>query len=245
MKILISYSKKDEKYAEWLTKIIVNYFDDNPFKVWMDKQDLPFGSRIRQSLKTAIYDSDQVIVIMSPASVNSEWVKFEIETTNELENKINRTVLLPLLIKLAPIPESISDRLFIDCRSSRVQEINIKKLMQQLNSTNLPFQSKDDFIFYRDFAKVRADVIKSEGQITINSPIIGTFYQSAEPNRPSFVKVGDKINRGQVVCIIEAMKLFNEIESEYAGIVLEVLVEDSSPVEYDQPMFVIQQVDII
>src|ERR1700751_898244 len=110
-KILISYSKHDKRYAEWLSKMIVNYFDDNSFSVWLDQHDLPFGSHIRRYLETVIYDSDYVIVIVSPSSVDSEWVQFEIETTLKLENKTNRTVLLPLLIKLTTLPESISDKL--------------------------------------------------------------------------------------------------------------------------------------
>jgi acetyl-CoA carboxylase biotin carboxyl carrier protein len=76
--------------------------------------------------------------------------------------------------------------------------------------------------------------------ITIKSPMIGTFYRSASPDKPSFVSVGDEIAPGKVVCIIEAMKLFNEIESEIQGKIVKVLVEDASPVEYDQPLFLVE-----
>jgi len=76
--------------------------------------------------------------------------------------------------------------------------------------------------------------------ITVKSPMIGTFYRSSSPDKPSFINVGDKINVGDVVCIIEAMKLFNEIESEVSGKVVKVLVDDSSPVEYDQPLFLVE-----
>lgn len=75
--------------------------------------------------------------------------------------------------------------------------------------------------------------------ITIKSPMIGTFYRSANPENPSFVNVGDKVSEGQTVCIIEAMKLFNEIESEVSGKIVEVLVENATPVEYDQPLFLV------
>lgn len=75
--------------------------------------------------------------------------------------------------------------------------------------------------------------------ITIKSPMIGTFYRSANPESPSFVNVGDEIKTGSVICIIEAMKLFNEIESEVSGKIVKVLVDDASPVEYDQPLFLI------
>ena len=75
--------------------------------------------------------------------------------------------------------------------------------------------------------------------ITIKSPMIGTFYRSSSPDKPSFVNVGDEIKPGKVICIIEAMKLFNEIESEVSGKIVKVLVDNSTPVEYDQPLFLV------
>ncbi|MEM0517482.1 MULTISPECIES: acetyl-CoA carboxylase biotin carboxyl carrier protein [Aequorivita] len=75
--------------------------------------------------------------------------------------------------------------------------------------------------------------------ITIKSPIIGTFYRKPAPDKPVFVEVGDTINVGDVLCVIEAMKLFNEIESEVSGKIVKVLVDDSSPVEFDQPLFLV------
>ena len=75
--------------------------------------------------------------------------------------------------------------------------------------------------------------------ITVKSPMIGTFYRSASPEMDAFVKVGDVMKPGDVVCIIEAMKLFNEIESEVSGKIVKVLVDDQTPVEYDQPLFLV------
>lgn len=75
--------------------------------------------------------------------------------------------------------------------------------------------------------------------ITVKSPIIGTFYRKPSPDKPVFVEVGDTIKEGDVLCIIEAMKLFNEIESEISGKVVKILVDDSSPVEFDQPLFLV------
>ncbi|MEZ4884688.1 MAG: acetyl-CoA carboxylase biotin carboxyl carrier protein [Chitinophagales bacterium] len=72
---------------------------------------------------------------------------------------------------------------------------------------------------------------------TIKSPMIGTFYRSSSPDKPPFIKIGDTISKGDVLCIVEAMKLFNEIESEINGKVVEILLDDSSPVEYDQDLF--------
>jgi len=86
-------------------------------------------------------------------------------------------------------------------------------------------------------APVVADTAK---YVTVKSPMIGTFYRSASPEKPFFVNVGDEISEGSVLCIIEAMKLFNEIESEVSGRIVKVLVDNSSPVEYDQPLFLVE-----
>lgn len=75
--------------------------------------------------------------------------------------------------------------------------------------------------------------------ITIKSPIIGTFYRKPGPDKPSFVEVGADIAKGDVLCVIEAMKLFNDIESEVSGKIVKILVDDSSPVEFDQPLFLV------
>lgn len=83
------------------------------------------------------------------------------------------------------------------------------------------------------------DETTNSNYITIKSPMIGTFYRKPSPDKDVFVNVGDSIQNGDVVCIIEAMKLFNEIESEVSGKIVKVLVDDSTPVEYDQPLFLV------
>lgn len=86
-----------------------------------------------------------------------------------------------------------------------------------------------------------APVVESHGNlVTIKSPMIGTFYRSPNPDSPYFVNVGDEVKPGKVVCIIEAMKLFNEIESEVSGRIVKILVDNASPVEYDQPLFLVE-----
>jgi acetyl-CoA carboxylase biotin carboxyl carrier protein len=79
----------------------------------------------------------------------------------------------------------------------------------------------------------------SSKYITIKSPMIGTFYRKPSPDKPLFVEVGSSIGKGDVLCVIEAMKLFNEIESEVSGKIVKILVDDSSPVEFDQPLFLV------
>jgi acetyl-CoA carboxylase biotin carboxyl carrier protein len=91
-------------------------------------------------------------------------------------------------------------------------------------------------------APAAAPAADTSNYITIKSPMIGTFYRSAGPDKPMFVNVGDEISSGSVVCIIEAMKLFNEIESEVSGRIVKVLVDNASPVEYDQPLFLVEPV---
>jgi acetyl-CoA carboxylase biotin carboxyl carrier protein len=81
---------------------------------------------------------------------------------------------------------------------------------------------------------------KADNLLVIKSPMIGTFYRQTGPGKPIFVNVGDEVTTGTVVCIIEAMKLFNEIESEVTGTIVKVLVEDASPVEFDQPLFLVE-----
>ena len=80
---------------------------------------------------------------------------------------------------------------------------------------------------------------EDEGLITIKSPIIGTFYRKPSPDKPNFIEVGDSISEGSVLCVVEAMKLFNEIESECSGKIVKILVDDASPVEFDQPLFLV------
>jgi len=88
-------------------------------------------------------------------------------------------------------------------------------------------------------AKTSVEEADDAKYITIKSPIIGTFYRKPSPDKPSFVEVGSNIGKGDVLCVIEAMKLFNDIESEVSGKIVKILVEDSSPVEFDQPLFLV------
>jgi acetyl-CoA carboxylase biotin carboxyl carrier protein len=89
-------------------------------------------------------------------------------------------------------------------------------------------------------APAAAPVADDSRFVTIKSPMIGTFYRSASPEKPLFVNVGDEISPGRVLCIIEAMKLFNEIEAEISGRIVKILVDNASPVEYDQPLFLVE-----
>jgi len=102
---------------------------------------------------------------------------------------------------------------------------------QQQLSSSAPTQVQE---------KPKQEVAAPSNTITIKSPMIGTFYRRPSPDKPNFVELGDEVTPGKVVCIIEAMKLFNEIESEVKGKIVKMLVEDASPVEYDQPLFLVE-----
>jgi acetyl-CoA carboxylase biotin carboxyl carrier protein len=82
----------------------------------------------------------------------------------------------------------------------------------------------------------------SQNLVTIKSPMIGTFYRASSPETPAFASIGDEIKPGKIVCVIEAMKLFNEIESEISGKIVKVLVENATPVEFDQPLFLVEPI---
>jgi len=102
---------------------------------------------------------------------------------------------------------------------------------QQPNAVNAPLETAA--------ATTAVPAEEDSKYITIKSPIIGTFYRKSSPDKPVFIEVGDTVGVGDVLCVIEAMKLFNEIESEVSGKIVKVLVDDSSPVEFDQPLFLV------
>ena len=97
-------------------------------------------------------------------------------------------------------------------------------------------------------SEVKTNTIKDENIVdndisnyqTIKAPLVGTYYSSPKPDAPTFINVGDKIQKGQIICIIEAMKIFNEIESDYSGTVVEILIENGKPVEFDQDLMIIK-----
>ncbi len=119
-------------------------------------------------------------------------------------------------------------------------KIDTNALVQQVQTVPSPAITPSTTPLVIESQKVEKKVdTEDENLINIKSPIIGTFYRKSAPDKPAFVEVGDTIKEGDVLCVIEAMKLFNEIESEVSGTVVKILVDDASPVEFDQPLFVI------
>lgn len=113
------------------------------------------------------------------------------------------------------------------------QVYNVAPASAPVNTGSAPLSSPPS-------APVAASEPKADNLITIKSPMIGTFYRKSSPDKPNFIEVGSEIEPGKVLCIIEAMKLFNEIEAEVKGTIVKILVDDSSPVEYDQPLFLVE-----
>jgi len=115
-----------------------------------------------------------------------------------------------------------------------------KTVIQQAPVVELPAISEPKQSAPPPLAKEQDAASEEESKyLTIKAPIIGTFYRKPSPGKPAFVEIGDSVSEGSVLCVIEAMKLFNEIESEVSGKIVKVLVEDSTPVEFDQPLFLI------
>jgi len=120
------------------------------------------------------------------------------------------------------------------------QVTQIVSSMQQPSYAPAPQQAAPQGAPAQQLPQAAAPQVPASNTVTIKSPMIGTFYRRPSPDKPDFVQAGDEVTVGKVVCIIEAMKLFNEIESEIKGKIVKVLVEDASPVEYDQPLFLVE-----
>ena len=128
-----------------------------------------------------------------------------------------------------------------------VQEVHspIQSIPSMVVSPTQPQQvevsNQKDFSSSQKNSETDAE-LGTDNLITIKSPMIGTFYRKPSPDKKVFIEVGDIINEGDVLCVVEAMKLFNEIESEISGKIVKILVDDSSPVEFDQPLFLVETV---
>ena len=131
-------------------------------------------------------------------------------------------------------------------------KINIKGSKSKVNeasapivqqSVPIPIQTPQPVVVQTPISqpdKIEDNVSSNDSYKIIKSPIIGTFYRKPSPDKDVFVNVGDTVNEGDTLCVIEAMKLFNEIESDFSGKIVKILVEDASPVEFDQPLFLIE-----
>lgn len=156
----------------------------------------------------------------------------DIKQIHELIKLINKSNIGELSIEHEGFKISIKQK-------KEISQHFAAPLLQQVSQPPQLIQQAQDTPAKTNETKA-AESPKTENLLTIKSPMIGTFYRQAGPDKPIFVSVGDEVKIGQVVCIIEAMKLFNEIESEVSGKIVKVLVEDASPVEFGQPLFLVE-----
>ena len=130
-------------------------------------------------------------------------------------------------------------KITIKTKKNTPQQIVVEELPTKINTpTQVTVPDSQENAQEKDL-DIEVPNIVDSNHVIVKSPIIGTFYRKPSPDKPSFVDVGQNIGVGDVLCVIEAMKLFNEIESEVSGKIIKILVDDKSPVEFDQPLFVI------
>ena len=129
----------------------------------------------------------------------------------------------------------------INIKGSKSQSNEItQQVVQQPIQTQIQTPVAQPIAVETPKSEVQQDDSSFDNYLTVKSPIIGTFYRKPSPDKDVFVNVGDTIKEGDTLCVIEAMKLFNEIESDFSGKIVKILVEDASPVEFDQPLFLIE-----
>ena len=163
----------------------------------------------------------------------------------ELLKLVNRLELAEFKYKQGEVEFSVKTKYYFKSRSGfdsapqMMQMPPVSQPQQTTSPSQQPQGSRPSTETENGGASATPSTGAKENLVEIRSPIVGTFYRSASPDKPVYVKPGDVIEVGAVVCIVEAMKLFNEIESEVAGKVVKILVEDASPVEYDQLLFLI------
>ena len=130
-------------------------------------------------------------------------------------------------------------KITIKTKKNTPQQIVVEELPNKMNIPTQVVVPASQEIAQEKSPNVEVSKTEDSNHVIIKSPIIGTFYRKPSPDKPSFVEIGQNIAEGDVLCVIEAMKLFNEIESEVSGKIVKILVDDQSPVEFDQPLFVI------
>ena len=171
-------------------------------------------------------------------------ILMNLKEIQELLKQINKLELAEFKMKTEELELSVRTKFYERSRPQQVitsSQVPVAQPVVQ-SSTPTPATTPAPSIAEPEVTDARKEVKKQESgakYIDIKSPIVGTFYRSPSPDKPAFLKVGDIVKQGDVVCIVEAMKLFNEIESEVSGKVVKVMVEDAQPVEYDQVLFLL------
>ena len=130
-------------------------------------------------------------------------------------------------------------KITIKTKKNSPQQIVVEELPNKINIPTEAMAPVSQEVVREKISDTEIPKPEDSNHVIVKSPIIGTFYRKPSPDKPSFVEVGQNVGEGDVLCVIEAMKLFNEIESEVSGKIVKILVDDQSPVEFDQPLFLI------
>ena len=130
-------------------------------------------------------------------------------------------------------------KITIKTKKNSPQQIVVEELPNKINIPTQAMAPVSQEVVREKISDIEIPKTEDSNHVIVKSPIIGTFYRKPSPDKPSFVEVGQNVGEGDVLCVIEAMKLFNEIESEVSGKIVKILVDDQSPVEFDQPLFLI------
>ena len=130
-------------------------------------------------------------------------------------------------------------KITIKTKKNSPQQIVVEELPNKINIPTQAVITESQEVVREKISDIEIPKTEDSNHVIVKSPIIGTFYRKPSPDKPSFVEIGQNVGEGDVLCVIEAMKLFNEIESEVSGKIVKILVDDQSPVEFDQPLFLI------
>lgn len=165
-----------------------------------------------------LQDFIKSIVRSGATEVNLEMGELKLSIKTPAKGKLGQTLEQPVIQQITMPQQPIG-------------MVAAPALQQQMLQQNQMVAANNDA------ATTKEEVISN--YLTIKSPMVGTFYRKPAPNKPDFVNIGDMVSPGKVVCIVEAMKLFNEIESEISGKIVKILVDEASPIEFDQPLFLV------
>jgi biotin carboxyl carrier protein len=241
MRLFISYSHKDKRFAGVLSQALRQF----GIEVWLDEHQLEIGEYVSRRIFEAINEVDFVIVVVSPNSVASRWVAYELSLVLDRERTDNKVRLLPLLLQDAKLPDLILDRLIADFRTAEMMDKDFRRLLKRLGISKSSFRERQDRI--AEFRRNRQTRI-----IEVRAPILGTFYRGPYAGEGSyqggnpFVEAGDQVSPGAVLCIIvnrgndSLTASAFEIESENKGRIESICVEDGDWVADDQLMFLIE-----